>query len=733
MKQIKPKRLPTKDRKTNFNLIKTKEMNWKSLQKLTLMAVLSVMFAFVSCDKDEDNGTSDTGTVSFNAMLNEVLSRQQNPGDELPDCSDAAPAYVDVVVTGPRNIGSVAAPYRVDLVNDGGSYITAENEEMTNIPAGDYQLISFIVYDAENNPIWIAPTAGNFEDFVPNPLPLDFTVEAGVDTVVTVDVLCFDNRILNEFGNLFFVLNPHMAIKFCIVGNTCGAGDASFSASIWLGSDNTGSVLYQDFANTPGEALCVALPDLDGEDQYYFEISMDATVIRSGAITDADVKALFDGDSNLDPYIFYEGDACTTADSPDLFAAGGGDTGGGGGTGMSFTIPYSETFESATVDSDLSDFGYATENTASATISEPGSTSLTQNTFPTVDDVDVTTDTGWGLQYGYVYRVDQPTTSAGMVDQVVLSSEFQASAGDYTLTYDISEVKTIAGHSVTVYYSEDTDGSFSTGNWNSIDTVTSTTDFDRNEVTFSVSGNFYVAFRIQADIPMTDRDGTRWRLDNINVDVASGGGTGGGTGGTFNDYLENFDDFDAGATYDPSYLESKGFEKYQLNSFAENNNINFEAETNGNYPSPGNGFQFTYFAETDAATPAGADRFGDFDAVMVSPGQANADGDFTVNIDARRYFSETVGTVTWYWTNNYNPGDGFIEANWNSLGTDNAQDLNDSGNFLTKSLNVAASSGTLYFAIRVEGSIDNGGTDATAQDGNYRFRVRFDNLQITQN
>ena len=714
-------------------------MNWKSLQKLTLMAVLAAMFAFVSCDKDDDGGSNNTGTVSFNAMLNEVLSRQQNPGDNLPDCSDAAPAYVDVVVTGPRNIGSIAAPYRVDLVDQGGSWITAENEEMTNVPAGDYQLISFVVYDAENNPIWIAPTAGNFEDYVPNPLPLDFTVEAGVNTVVTVDVLCFDNRILNEFGNLFFVLNPHMAIKFCIVGNTCGAGDASFMTSIWLGADNTGSVLYQDYANNPGEALCVALPDLDGEDQYYFEISMDGSVIRSGAITDADVKALFDGETNLDPYIFYEGDACTTADSPDLFAAGGGDTGGTGGTGMSFTIPYSETFESATGDSSLSDFGYVSENTASATVAGPGLTSLTQNTFPTAGDVDVTTDTGWGLQYGYVYRADLAETSAGTVDQVILSSEFQATAGDYTLTYDINEVKSIAGHSVTVYYSEDSDGTFANGTWNEIDNVTSTTDFDRNEATFSVSGNFYVAFRIQADIPMTDREGTRWRIDNITVDVASGGGTGGGTGSTFSDFSDTFNDFDGTATYDPSFIESKGYEQYVLTAYAQENNIIYSGRED-EYPTLADvsvtetdgGLEVQQFAETNNTVP-GEGVFGDLDVVMVSPGQSDANGDFTANLDLRTFFTETTGTITFYWSNSYTPGSGWNLGDWTEISSADVQNYNNGSDWTRESLGITGSTGTLYIAVRVEGSLSDGGTPDVIRDGNFRFRMRFDNLQISQN
>ncbi|MDX1544304.1 MAG: hypothetical protein R3214_10195, partial [Christiangramia sp.] len=449
-------------------------------------------------------------------------------------------------------------------------------------------------------------------------------------------------------------------------------------------------------------------------------------------------------ENNISPYIFYEGSACTGADNPDLFASGG-DTGGGdtGGTAGTFNIPYQETFETATAESALADFGYSTENLTSETVMNPGNAGIQQNTFPTLADETITVDDGWGIQYGYVNNNAEAST--GLVDNIVRTSAFAAAAGDYTLTYDVSFVKKLDNHSVEVYYSEDSDGSFSNGNWTMIDAVSQADleaagigrqEFQRRTASISATGNFYIAFRFKAEINAAD-DGTRWRIDNVQVDVDESGG--GDTGGSFTDYIETFEDFDESATYDPPYLESKGFEQYQFTTFAEENNILFEPETNGNYPSledvtveGGSGFRFQYFAETNNTEP-GAGVFGDFDVVLVSPGQENANGDFTVNIDARRFFSETSGTVTWYWTNNYTPGEGFTEANWNSLGSDDAQDLNDSGSFVRKSFNIPSSSGTLYFAIRVEGTTNDGGTPDTTRDGNYRFRIRFDNLQIKQN
>lgn len=717
-------------------------MTWKLLRQIAL-TVLTVL-ALVSCQDDDPIVENETGSLTFNAILNEAINESTQAANrqaqqEIPECSEAAPAYVDVVATGPENIGSIAAPMRIDLVAEGSTFVTAENDELTGLPTGDYQLQYFVVYDAENNPIWIAPTSDNYAEFVSAPLPLNFSVAAGTDNEVNVDVLCFDNRILNEFGNLYFSLDPNMAIEFCIAGNTCGEGAADFNVNVYLGSDESGSILYMDYSTTPGEALCMALPDLEGEDQYYFEINMGGSVIRQGVITDADVKALHDGDDNIDPYIFYEGESCTGADNPDLFGASG-DT-GGGDTETTFNLPYQETFETATAESVLADFGYSTENLSGETVLVPGSAGIVQNTFPSVDDETVTADS-WGIQYGYVNNKEE--TSTGLVDNIVRTSAFEATGGDYTLTYDVSYIKNLDNHSVEVYFSDDSDGSFENGNWTMIDAVSQADldgvgvgrqEFQRRTANISATGDFYIAFRFKAEINAVD-DGTRWRLDNITVEEAESGG---GDPGESSDYIETFEDFDESATYDPPYLESKGFEQYQFTTFAEENNILFEPETNGNYPSledvtveGGSGFRFQYFGETNNTEP-GDGVFGDFDVVLVSPGQENANGDYTVNIDARRFFSETSGTVTWYWTNNYTPGEGFTEANWNSLGSDDAQDLNDSGSFVRKSFNIPSSSGTLYFAIRVEGTTNDGGTPDTTRDGNYRFRLRFDNLQIKQN
>jgi glucose/arabinose dehydrogenase len=68
------------------------------------------------------------------------------------------------------------------------------------------------------------------------------------------------------------------------------------------------------------------LPDSEGSDEYYFEITLlgsqayatQARIIRSGVISDDDVRALYDGEDNTEAFHFREGN-CGTGDTPALF------------------------------------------------------------------------------------------------------------------------------------------------------------------------------------------------------------------------------------------------------------------------------------------------------------------------------------------------------------------------------------------------------------------------------
>lgn len=312
------------------------------MKQLKIRTSFMCLFAllFTSCSKENETlqNSPETATLSFEALLND-LTRKSDSKAHIPECSDAMPAYVEIILAneaGEYIVGSTATPFRVDLAT--GQDFTEEVPELRLDP-GEYSLEHFVVYDQDGNMIWIAPRDGEMAAFVDNVLPMSINLGAGVKKYVEVDVLCFDDRNVNEYGYLFFDINQNEAIEFCIFGNVCDETGrhsvAEYEVNVWYGTSDSGQVLYSNLANSistnqdgdeSSEPVCVALPDTEGEDSYYFEISMGGEIIRSGTITDADVKDLFDGDSNTEYFHFREGN-CNLNDSPDLFEEGDGDAG----------------------------------------------------------------------------------------------------------------------------------------------------------------------------------------------------------------------------------------------------------------------------------------------------------------------------------------------------------------------------------------------------------------------
>lgn len=315
------------------------------MKTLSNYLCLIAMFAliFTSCSKDEPTPTgddTDKASLSFGAIVNDLASKsgnKQTTTDDLPECTDDTPSYVEIVLSqgGTAVVGSTDDPFRVNLV--AGQVFTEETPELQLEP-GTYSLDHFMVYNAQDELIWVAPKGGVLADFIDNPLPLSINLGAGVKKYVDVSVLCYDDRDVNEYGYQFFDIDTNEAIEFCIFGNYCPPSGrhypAEYSVSIWSGTDSSGSPLYTNVSNQTGtydngdfyaEPLCFALPDKEGVDNYYFEITLRSSdeygevterVIRTGAINDDIVRTFFDGDNNLDYYHFREGEGCGDDSTP---------------------------------------------------------------------------------------------------------------------------------------------------------------------------------------------------------------------------------------------------------------------------------------------------------------------------------------------------------------------------------------------------------------------------------
>ena len=326
--------------------------------KSYLGAITVVCLLFTSCSKDEEfrEPESEKASLSFGSLLNDLVSEKaalKQALEDMPECTEGIPAYVEVALSqdGAWVVGSDTDPLRVDLNptpddfdGDGeDNYFTEESSELELEP-GTYSLEYFTVFDAEGTMLWMAPRSmGSFAGLVDTPLPLTIALGAGAKKYVSVDVLCFDDRMVNEYGYLFFDIEEYQVIEFCVFGNFCDEGGrhfpAHFSVSAWTYSGNPeapmGNLLHEDIMNNVGtnndgddfaDPLCLTLPNGSGTDEYYIEITLldsdaydtEAHVIRSGVISDQDVMALFSGDSENEYFHFREG-GCEASDSPPLF------------------------------------------------------------------------------------------------------------------------------------------------------------------------------------------------------------------------------------------------------------------------------------------------------------------------------------------------------------------------------------------------------------------------------
>lgn len=322
-----------------------------------LMGIAVMGLLFSSCSKDDEitNGMDEEkATLSFGTLLNDLITneglKQQLEG--IPACSEDSPVFVEVALSqdGSWVVGSDTNPLRVELNptpadfdGDGvDNFFTEESAQLELVP-GTYRLEYFTVHNSNGDVIWMAPRAqGTFDALVDVTLPLDISLGAGTKKYVSVDVLCFDDRLVNEYGYLFFDLVPNEAIEFCVFGNFCDDDGrhfpAHFRVDAWTYSGNMdaprGEVLMGEIntvgVNNDGDAfadpLCMVLPNTSGTDSYYIEITLldsdaydtEERVIRSGVITDEDVMRFFEGEEALEYFHFREG-ACETADSPPLF------------------------------------------------------------------------------------------------------------------------------------------------------------------------------------------------------------------------------------------------------------------------------------------------------------------------------------------------------------------------------------------------------------------------------
>ncbi|SDL29229.1 hypothetical protein SAMN04488034_10393 [Salinimicrobium catena] len=299
------------------------------MKNLRLFIASLVVFTliFTSCSKDEPQiEGSEKASLSFGAIVNDLLNRSgtKQAVMDLPACSDDTPAYVHVVLMqgDTEIVGTETEPYRVDLV---AGQIFTEEDPALQLDPGSYSLNHFSVYNDAGDLLWIAPRLGSeLAEFVDGALPLTINLGAGVKKYVEVPVLCFDDREVNQYGYLFFELDEVRAYELCFFANYCDDDGrhytANYNLDIWLGTDNTGEILYSDLVPETGidengdffaRPVCVALPinDVPDEDYIYYEATLlnwnenydsPTPIVLSGTLSRNDIEANFGPDMTVE-------------------------------------------------------------------------------------------------------------------------------------------------------------------------------------------------------------------------------------------------------------------------------------------------------------------------------------------------------------------------------------------------------------------------------------------------
>ncbi len=267
-----------------------------------LIAFLAVLV--FSCSKDEkvspdDLISEDVAVVHLGPILNQFNNQQTRQSlDGIPDCSEEAPGFAQISLT----YGDDDTPVEVvvEILEDENGLFTAYDDALEiPIPGGSntvsVTLNDFLVWtnvdDAPGEVIWAAPKTGSdYAAFVDNPLPFSWDLRAGSKTYTNVDVLCFDDRVVNLYGYQFFDITPEVIYELCFFANYCSdAGrhyTANYSLDIYYGISANGTPLYSGEVPMIGEdgefyadPLCLAIPgpqndEADDVPYLYYEATL---------------------------------------------------------------------------------------------------------------------------------------------------------------------------------------------------------------------------------------------------------------------------------------------------------------------------------------------------------------------------------------------------------------------------------------------------------------------------
>ena len=309
----------------------------KNFQSWLICLCMSALL-LSACSQDESttpipNDTEELIDLSLNISLLDFERSQisKQDAEDFPECFDDTPFYIEIILRQGQNdmVGDADVPFRIDLAPN---QLFTQNVPEMALPAGLYYLDHCAVYTETGKLMCLAPKADSPMGLLSDaPMPMSINLRAGSKPFPDVPVMCYDNRDVNEYGYVFFDIEPTIIRNFCFFANYCDENGRHFPARYSLDISIGGTPIYSDIISNNGEydtdkyfadPVCVDLPVLSeyDDDEEYIDYTItllpwddvyeyDEEMVITGSLSREEIEELLDGDDNIEyEHVFFNCD-----------------------------------------------------------------------------------------------------------------------------------------------------------------------------------------------------------------------------------------------------------------------------------------------------------------------------------------------------------------------------------------------------------------------------------------
>lgn len=178
----------------------------KRIKLFNMILGLALIYGvfLISCKKDEDSADQE---VSFAIT---------NPGSMLKSTSSKNLDMAEKILLTIVNHDGTPTKYtsaEIELFQMNGTYFS----QKILLKTGTYKLTEFLLLDADNNIIFVAPMAGSQEaQNVGQPLPIIFNILKGTSTPINLEVISTESKTIEAFGYTRFHIKESKGVEFQI-------------------------------------------------------------------------------------------------------------------------------------------------------------------------------------------------------------------------------------------------------------------------------------------------------------------------------------------------------------------------------------------------------------------------------------------------------------------------------------------------------------------------------------